>query len=106
MLYPLAIYPPHLDQRMAVQQSCFTLFGNVVNGLSCNDSTESFLEFIDIDANYKRRMMTDLKCLGISSYSIFPDMDGLGRSINEVHAYDISRSQESSDLDAFLTEVE
>jgi hypothetical protein len=104
-LYPLAIYPPHLDQRMAAQQSCFTLFGNVVRGLNNNDSTETFLEFIDINANSRQKILKELKLIGISTYSVFPDLDGLGKAINEDSAYDIDKSQNNSDIDAFFNEV-
>ena len=106
LLYPLAIYPPYLDQRMMAQQSCFTLFGNMVTGLNYNDSTEKFLDWIDINAKSKISVFNDLKKLGVSYHTIFPDLDGLGKEINQHHAYDVSRSQENSDLNAFLTELQ
>jgi hypothetical protein len=106
MLYPLAIYPPHLDQRMVAQQSCFTLFGNTVNGLINNDSSETFLEKIDIDAHSKQNILNELKRIGISSYSVFPDLDGLGKSINEDSAYDIEHTQNNSDLHAFFNQTD
>lgn len=76
--YPLAIYPPHLDPRMASQQACFTLFGNMVTLPNNTD----FLKSIHIKASEKIKMLSDLYKIGISMYSIFPDLEGLGKSIN------------------------
>lgn len=101
-LYPIAIYPPHLDSRMAAQQSCFTVFGNITKGLNYNDSSEVILDYIDISANNKNRILKELNIIGISSYSVFPDLDGLGKAINEDSAYDIETSQNNSDLNAFF----
>jgi hypothetical protein len=101
-LYPIAIYPPHLDTRMAAQQSCFTLFGNEPKGLNIKDSQETILDYIDIDSNYKQKILQELKLIGISSYSVFPDLDGLGKDIREDLARDIENSQDNSNLYAFF----
>ncbi|WP_162055940.1 FRG domain-containing protein [Pontibacter pamirensis] len=82
-MYPIALHPPHLDERMSAQQACFTLFGNVVDGLATNDSNQEFLDHVCINANYKLQMLEELKVLGINNYSVYPDLDGLGQSIND-----------------------
>ena len=84
-MYPLAIYPEHLDERMSAQQACFTIFGNEVNGLNNNDSKERFLDYIYIDANKKLDILQELNRIGISYYSVFPDLEGLGKTINHLH---------------------
>jgi hypothetical protein len=110
-LYPLAIYPPHLDERMAAQQACFTLFGNIVDGLNHDNKnyyTESirivykgkyiakpkmnyeFIKFVTIDAKSKKRIFEELRTLGITTYSIFPDLDGLGKMIRYNHEQDVN----------------
>ncbi|RYX80091.1 FRG domain-containing protein, partial [bacterium] len=88
-LYPLAIYPTHLDERMAAQQACFTIFGNVVNGLENHDSEKKFVESICIHKNYKKDILRQLKQLGISYYTIYPDLDGLGKEINFAHSGEV-----------------
>jgi hypothetical protein len=88
-LYPIAIYPIHLDERMVAQQSCFTLFGNIVRGLDCNDTKENFLDYVDISANAKLSILNELRLLGISYYSIFPDLDGLGKTVNKNEEEDL-----------------
>lgn len=94
-MYPLAIYPLHLDERMSAQQACFTIFGNQINGLNYNDSKEIFLDYICIDANSKLNILQELNRVGISHYSVFPDLDGLGKTIN--HDY----SRQFKDVQAF-----
>lgn len=96
-MYPLAIYPPHLDERMSAQQACFTLFGNIVKGLNPNDSPEKFLDFALIDAKSKLKILKELRTLGISNYSIYPDLDGLGRSINYDESQNLDQALEDND---------
>ncbi|RYE27937.1 MAG: FRG domain-containing protein, partial [Sphingobacteriales bacterium] len=52
-MFPIAIYPPFLDDRMKAQQSCFTLFGNMYNGLSCSEKSSQYLCSISIPASSK-----------------------------------------------------
>jgi len=82
-LYPLAIYPQHLDARMSAQQACFTMFGNVANGFDINDSKELITDSIFIAASNKQKILAELGSIGINYYTIFPDLDGLGKSIND-----------------------
>lgn len=81
-MYPLAIYPPHLDDRMAAQQACFTIFGNIVKGFNCEDAKEKFLDCVYIPKDSKKHILQELRLLGISYYSIKPDLDGLGETIS------------------------
>ena len=101
-LYPLAIYPPHLDSRMSAQQSCFTLFGDVVKGLEINDSNEKILDFIDINSDSKEKILQELNLIGVTSYSVFPDLDGLGKEVNNSFAKDIENTQNNSNLTGFF----
>jgi hypothetical protein len=80
--HPIAIYPPYLDERMAAQQSCFTLFGNIFEGLNPKQGSEDFLNSITIPAKNKVQILEEMRILGFSDFSIYPDLDGLGNSIN------------------------
>jgi len=91
-MFPLAIHPQHLDERMAAQQSCFTLFGNIINGLDISDSERRFIDFIDIDTNFRLEILKELHKIGISYFSIYPDLDGLGRAINYKNLDELSRA--------------
>lgn len=97
-MYPLAIYPPHLDERMSAQQACFTLFGNIVKGLDPNDFPEKFLDCVYIDADSKNKILKELRILGIFNYSMYPDLDGLGRTINYDENEDLNRALENNDF--------
>lgn len=105
-LYPLALYPPHLDERMAAQQACFTLFGNIVRGLDCKDTQEKFIDCIYINASSKPKILKELRRLGISDYSIYPDLDGLGRTINYDHADDIKLAQNNNEVQSFIKGIQ
>lgn len=81
--FPLAMYPTYLDERMTAQRTCFTIFGNKINGLLSNDSNSDFLSSVRIKGGLaKTKMLDELKMLGIDHESAFPDLDGIGLSIN------------------------
>lgn len=101
-MFPLAIYPTHLDERMAAQQACFTIFGNMVNGLDCDDAKEQFVDCIYVDGASKARILRELRILGISNYSIYPDLDGLGKTINYDRSRELIQVQSNNDLKDFL----
>ncbi len=81
--YPLAIFPYLLDERMFNQQSCFTLFGNKVNGLLLHPEKNKFLREIIIDGNKKKNILAELRWLGISDRTVYPDLTGISKSIEE-----------------------
>lgn len=86
--YPLAILPSILDERMEVQSSCFTIFGNKINGLKSIKNQVNFLESITISGTDKRSIRKELRYLGISQKSIYPDLQGLSKSISDKYNSD------------------
>lgn len=81
--YPLAIYPFLFDERMKVQKSCFTIFGNQVNGLLDNPDNDKFLKSIVIDGNMKSKIKEELRWLGISEESVYPGLGSNCKTIQE-----------------------
>lgn len=79
--YPLSIYPSYFDNRMSAQKSCFTIFGNKINGLIHSESENRFLDSVIIDATSKLKIKRELKSLGIDYESAYPDLVGLGLAI-------------------------
>lgn len=83
---PIALYPTYVHERVRVQKSSFTIHGK---------DTRSFEElFIDsplVEQGYFKKyvfdrravsdVLRDLKMLGITHTTIFPDLDGLGREL-------------------------
>lgn len=83
--YPLAIYPPFLDERMAAQKACFTIFGDESNGglHEIQKSSTNVLDYVTIDGESKNEILKKLRLIGIDESSVYPDLDGLGKSIND-----------------------
>jgi hypothetical protein len=82
--HPLAIYPAYLDERMSAQKACFTIFGNKINGLlSLENNSKKIIDFVTIPKERKVPILKELKLLGIDFTSVYPDLDGLGLSINQ-----------------------
>jgi len=88
--YPLAIYPPLLDNRMSLQKACFTIFGNEVNGLLSGAEKDNFLIPIIIDTQAKKQIKEELKYIGINYKSVYPDLNGICKAIEDY--YDSSDS--------------
>jgi hypothetical protein len=92
---PLAIYPLFLDQRMVAQKTCFTVFGNKINGLISNTKKDEFLDSILIDGTKKKQILNELSLVGFDHSSIFPDLDGLGKSLNKKYEHSIQDNRET-----------
>lgn len=100
--HPLSIYPQYLDERMVAQRTCFTIFGNKIDGLlSLPIGKRKVFDFIIIPNKSKEPILKELKLLGIDYSSIYPDLDGLGNSINEEF-----KNQMNINLDSMLRKYE
>jgi hypothetical protein len=82
--YPVAISPTYSNERVLRQKGCFTLH----SGHSTIDSVYrkyNSNRIIRINIDYKKRnqILNQLKLAGISESSIFPDLEGLSRELNE-----------------------
>ena len=94
--HPLAIYPTYLDERMAAQRTCFTIFGNKINGLFSKDLHSKCLNSVIIEGGQtKTKILKELRLLGIDFESIFPDMDGIGLSIKSMFEKDFADNRDS-----------
>lgn len=85
--YPIAIDPTHVDLRLAVQRSHFTLFGRAKDGLerlARRRGKKLRLARIVISGKKRvRRVVTQLEACGIRETSVFPDLEGLSREITD-----------------------
>lgn len=105
--YPIVFQPYYLDQRMKAQSSCFMVWGNkpqplneLVEELEKNGKAQSFyqeeltegvksltaktdtaLEHLIIPAESKLRLLRELDTMNINQSSLFPGLDGIGRSV-------------------------
>jgi hypothetical protein len=80
--FPIAIDPPHVAPRVAVQRSRFTVHGTIPNGLEKVASRSSArLVCISVPESAILAMRTDLQTCGITDTTLFPDLEGLSRDL-------------------------
>jgi hypothetical protein len=80
--YPIAIDPPHVARRVAVQRGHFTIHGSERKGLdTLCERSRSRLQKIPIAAWKIGDIRDELVRCGISDTTVFPDLEGLGREV-------------------------
>lgn len=80
---PVAIHPANIHNRMSAQKSCFTIHGSDKRSLALQvDST--VLRKYEIEGNALIEMRKDLRMLGVTHASVFPDLDGLARDLKSI----------------------
>ncbi|MGH9831033.1 MAG: FRG domain-containing protein, partial [Blastocatellia bacterium] len=82
--YPVALDPPHVARRVAVQRSRFTIHGTKKEGIEGIDSragSQSRLFKIIIANKGVPRIKKDLERCGITRTTLFPDLDSLGAEL-------------------------
>jgi hypothetical protein len=76
---PVAILPTNIHPRMSVQRSCFTVHGRVKDSLA--KLIPEILRRYDLDLEQRESMLMDLRKLGISHSTLFPDLEGLAKEL-------------------------
>ena len=80
---PVAVQPTNIHPRMSVQRSCFTVQGKDKSSLA--DQVPQHLRRYEVDPAVLQEMREDLRVLGISHSTVFPDLDGLARELAELY---------------------
>ncbi len=80
---PVAIQPTSIHPRMSVQRSCFTVHGKCKASLV--DQVPQHLKRYEFLTNDRGQMLSELRLLGVSRSTVFPDLDGLARELSEVY---------------------
>lgn len=87
----MAIYPLRNNNRIVAQQGMFTVQGLESKSLdgehNGNLFKENILKKIEIPPSLKDDVKKYLKLVGVSSFSLFPDLDGLAKHINEIDPF-------------------
>lgn len=79
----IAVYPTHIARRISTQRSCFTVHGTNEKGLDdLAKRKKPYLVKIVIPAFKVRAICQELEQCGIDEATIFPDLDGLSRTIS------------------------
>lgn len=79
--HPYAIYPYYLDDRMRNQTSCFTIHDQNIHNLSEHMVGKDCLRKIIISNEHLKEIKNELKILGITDSLVFPDLEGISKSI-------------------------
>lgn len=80
---PVAIQPTNIHPRMSVQRSCFTVQGKDKGSLA--NQVPQLLRRYDVEPRYRDNIQRDLRLLGISHSTVFPDLDGLAKELAELY---------------------
>lgn len=80
----------YYSERSAVQQSAFTMCNDITKDHLeamvdiLGEQSKDFLQKIIIPATIKKELLSQLRVMNITANSIFPGLDGLGKSIHEL----------------------
>lgn len=82
---PVAVYPTHSARRISTQRSCFTIHGSDKEALGILAiQADSRIIKVIIPKAAISTIKTQLSVTGIDEVTIYPDLDGLGRYLNDV----------------------
>jgi len=80
---PVAIHPTNIHMRMHTQKSCFTIHGKRKKCLSDLVDSRILKKYIFPTENVLA-LRNDLRIIGVTHTSIFPDLDNLARELKEI----------------------
>ncbi len=80
---PVAISPPFNSPRITVQRGAFTVHGSEKAAL--NAQYVGQLERVVIPKARILSMRRQLRSVGITEFTLFPELDGLSRDIRAAH---------------------
>ncbi len=82
---PMLLIFPTYTRRVAAQRSQFIVFGSDPAWLSDElGKAESAIRVITIDGTFGRSIRLELREAGVTESVIFPDLDGLGRELDQL----------------------
>ena len=85
--HSIAIYPIKNTIRSSTQQGVFTVQGNVMDSLDKEFDgrliTEGYLKAIEFHDDVRNDALRFIKQNGINCFSLFPELDGLAKYLNE-----------------------
>ncbi|MCH8878049.1 MAG: FRG domain-containing protein [Chloroflexi bacterium] len=83
--FPFAIPPTNIHPRMSSQISRFTIHGNKKLSMPEMDLGEGVLQKYTIAEEAIPAMKTELRMMGITHSSLFPELDGLSDELAEIY---------------------
>ena len=85
---PLAIQPPHIVRRIAVQSSYFTIHGSDRDGMSALTwvGDKPYVKKLVVPKHCIRAIRAALTTCGIVETTVFPDLEALARELTSAYA--------------------
>lgn len=83
--FPFAVHPTNIHPRMSSQISRFTIHGEMEYEMSKMDLGDRILRKYVIADKAIPNMKRDLRMMGISHSSLFPELDGLTGELSEIY---------------------
>lgn len=83
--FPFAVHPTNIHPRMSSQISRFTIHGEMEYEMSKMDLGNQILRKYVIADKAITKMKRDLRMMGISHSSLFPELDGLTDELSEIY---------------------
>lgn len=80
---PVAIHPTNIHIRMHTQKSCFTIQGKIKRSLSELVDSRILKKYI-IPPDNVSSFLNDLRIIGVTHTSIYPDLDNLARELSDL----------------------
>jgi hypothetical protein len=77
---PVAVHPTNIHPRMSAQRSCFTVYGKEKQNMT-ELVSPNILKKYEIEPSFKQSMLVELRMLGVSHSTLFPDLDGLAKDL-------------------------
>ena len=85
--FPIAFYPHHIHPRLQVQQSCFTIHApqeKSLEALLTEAGNDKYLVRLPIVLDYHDHILFELRLLGISHATLFPDLEGVATDLTKL----------------------
>jgi hypothetical protein len=77
---PIAVHPTSIHQRILAQKSCFTIHGRNQESLSKQVGPRVLRRYV-VNAQKFSAIRAQLRMLGITYSTVFPDLDGLAKDL-------------------------
>lgn len=83
--YPFAVHPTNIHPRMSSQVSRFTIHGKFETSMVAMDLGDRVLKNYEIADDSIPTFKRQLRMMGISHSSLFPELDGLSDELSQVY---------------------
>jgi hypothetical protein len=95
--FPVAVDPTNVHPRIPAQRSRFTVHGKRKESLVGLVSGKDIVKKYVVDGRKRREMLDELRVLGVSRATLFPELDGLAKDLTELFRPDLAKVEKLRD---------